>query len=300
MVGAEAGRQEQDAVGAAEREAQQRKRAFNGLTAKEWTARSRNVWADLSSPRNARHLEHGAVFPVKLASRLIEMYSREGDLVFDPFLGIGSTVVAALELGRRAIGIELNPRFFKLAEEWAQEYTSNGDSMGDATVIRDDCRNMLRHLDADRVQLTVTSPPYADFIQRSLADRAKTHKTSRIVHANNSRVRQYSQDSRDLGNLSYDEWLSACQQILADLYKVTAPGGYAVWVVKDYRLPPERPYVPMHSDLAQAGERAGWKWHDLIVWDQNDQRRLVLLGFPSVFYTNQNCSFLVVLRKAPR
>ena len=41
-----------------------------------------------------------------------------------------------------------------------------------------------------------------------------------------------------------------------------------------------------------------FKLHDLIVWDQNEQRSLVLLGYPSVFYTNQNCSFIVVMRKS--
>ena len=48
--------------------------------------------------------------------------------------------------------------------------------------------------------------------------------------------------------------------------------------------------------FGRAAEACGWLWHDLIVWDQNEQRSLVLLGYPTRFYTNQNCSFLVVLR----
>ena len=43
------------------------------------------------------------------------------------------------------------------------------------------------------------------------------------------------------------------------------------------------PYIPFHSDLAMLGEQVGFKYHDLIVWDQNEQRSLVLLGYPSVF-----------------
>lgn len=57
------------------------------------------------------------------------------------------------------------------------------------------------------------------------------------------------------------------------------------------------PYIPFHSDLARVGEESGWLYQDLIVWDQTGQRRLVLLGYPSVFYVNQNCSFIVVFRK---
>jgi len=50
--------------------------------------------------------------------------------------------------------------------------------------------------------------------------------------------------------------------------------------------------------LANLGEEVGFKLHDLIIWDQNEQRSLVLLGYPSIFYINQNCSFIVIMRKS--
>ncbi|HEY0396479.1 MAG TPA: site-specific DNA-methyltransferase [Candidatus Elarobacter sp.] len=271
----------------------QRARTFNGLSAREWTLLSRNVWNDLSSPRQERHLKHGAVYPVKLADRIIRLYSREGDLVLDPFLGVGSSCIASMAARRRSVGIELNPEFARIAVDWIAEQPQDENFM--PQVIAGDCMEHVHGVHG--VQLTVTSPPYANFIGRSVADRQKTHKTSKLVLDNNSRVRIYSSDPRDLGNLEYDLFLDACEKLLRSLFHATKPGGYAVWVVKDHRLPPERPYVPMHSDLAHRGELAGWKWHDLVVWDQNEQRSLVLLGYPSKFYTNQNSSFLVVLRR---
>lgn len=273
-------------------------KAFNGLSPREWTMLSRNIWDDVSSPRNKRHLEHGAVYPVKLAERAITMYSGKGDLVFDPFNGIGSTLVAAAKLGRKGLGIELNPRFVQLTNEWlAEEENLFTTTIKDVSVVNDDCRKMEKYLDPNSVQLTVTSPPYANFIQRSVKDRETTHKTSLIVKDNNSRVKAYSDHKDDFGNLDYDQFLLDSQELFKSLLVVTKPNGYAVWVVKDYRLPPKRPYISMHSDLAQAAQNAGWLWHDLIIWNQNEQRRLVLLGYPSRFYTNQNCSFLVILRK---
>jgi DNA modification methylase len=226
------------------------------------------------------------------------MYSAPGDLVFDPFNGIGTTILAAKRLDRNGVGIELNSRFVEMTQEWLAESESeliSGD--GSAIVHQDDCRNMLKYLQPESVALTVTSPPYANFIQRSIADREKTHKKSRIVFENKSVVKQYSEHESDFGNLDYDLFLEESRDLFATLLAVTKPDGYAVWVVKDYRLPPDRPYISMHSDLAKAAQDAGWLWQDLIVWDQNAQRRLVLLGFPTRFYTNQNCSFLVVLRK---
>lgn len=278
----------------------QRARSFNGLSAREWASMSKNVWNDLSSPRNKYQLEHGAVFPVKLAERLIKMYSREGDAVFDPFLGIGSTMIAAQNLKRHCIGTELNPDFAKIATKWTKENLGLFQESNSLhyKIVNDDCRNLNKHIREEKIQLTVTSPPYADFIQKSLKDRKTVHKTSIIKHANNSTVKQYSKSENDFGNLPYKKFLKEIKTILKYNYEVTRPGGYSAWVVKDYRDTKNKiPYVPFHSDLARVGEEAGYKYHDLIVWDQTGQRRLILLGYPSVFYTNQNCSFIVIFRK---
>ena len=273
----------------------QRLRTFNGLTAREWTLLSKNVWNDVSSPRRAHHLQHGAVYPVKLADRLIRMYSREGDLVLDPFAGVGSTCVAAMAAQRPSIGFELSAEFAEIAESWIAEERALLSDAASVELRRGDALQLIATV--SNVQVTVTSPPYANFISRSLDDRRKTHKTSKLVDDNNSRVRVYSEHPADLGNLEYEPFLDRCELLLRGLLTATKPGGYAAWVVKDYRLPPERPYIAMHAHIAERAERAGWRWHDLIVWDQNDQRSLVLLGYPSRFYTNQNCSFIVVLRK---
>jgi DNA modification methylase len=272
----------------------QKSRTFNGLSAKEWASMSRNVWDDVSSPRQKKHIDHGATFPVKLAARLITMYSRPGDLVIDPFVGTGTTLEACLVSGRNGLGIELNEEFFQAAK-LAVERPDGGSRI---SVVNDDCRNLSMYVEKGSVQLMITSPPYADFIRKSVEDRAKVHKKSRIALENNSRVKQYSDDPRDFGNLPYDQFLLEMKNLLAALYVATKPGGYNVWVVKDYRDTKNGvPYIAFHADLARLGEECGFRFHDLIVWDQNDQRSLILLGYPSVFYTNQNCSFLVVFRK---
>ncbi len=79
----------------------QKSRTFNGLTAKEWASLSRNVWDDVSSPRQKKHIDHGATFPEKLAARLITLYSRPGDLVLDPFVGTGTTLEACAATGEK-------------------------------------------------------------------------------------------------------------------------------------------------------------------------------------------------------
>ncbi|MDR0850016.1 MAG: site-specific DNA-methyltransferase [Christensenellaceae bacterium] len=285
------------------KEAEQRGKTFNGLSAKEWAGFSRSVWNDVSSVRANRHLMHGATYPEKLCDRVIRMYSKEGDIVLDPFLGTGTTSLAAIKAKRNAIGIELNDKFFAVSEQEINNVmvgssTLFGEVKITSQTIKGDCTEKLDDLDDEIIQITFTSPPYADLIHKVEEDRAKRHKNSAFVFENNSKTKKYSDDERDLGNMPLGQYLDAVGAIMKKLYKKTRKGGYNIWVVKDYRdMQNEIPYVDLHSMIAKAGVDAGFKYHDLIIWDQNQHRKLVLLGYPSRFYVNQNHSYLVVLRK---
>jgi site-specific DNA-methyltransferase (adenine-specific) len=73
-----------------------------------------SVWDIL--PESARRVGHPAPFPVELPRRLMELYTFAGDLVLDPFLGSGSTAVAAVMAGRHYVGYESEPKYVKMAE----------------------------------------------------------------------------------------------------------------------------------------------------------------------------------------
>lgn len=285
---------------------QQRAKTFNGLSASEWASLSRSVWNDVSSARQKKHLKHGATYPEKLCDRLISMYSKQGDTVLDPFLGTGTTVVAAVKNNRNGIGIELTERFFSVATDSINEVLnssqlsllSDGQDLGTADIRKGDCCEVLKSIEDDTVQLTITSPPYADLIHKVVEDRTLHHKNSAFVTENNATTNIYSDDEKDLGNMSMDEYIKKVEIIMSELYRVTKPGGYNAWVVKDFRDTKNKiPYIDLHSKIAYTGEKSGFKYHDLIIWDQNQHRKLVLLGYPSVFYVNQNHSYIVVLRK---
>ena len=66
-------------------------------------------------PESARRVRHPAPFPVELPQRLIELYTFRDDLVLDPFLGSGSTAVAAVRTGRRFVGYDTDPSYVAIA-----------------------------------------------------------------------------------------------------------------------------------------------------------------------------------------
>lgn len=59
----------------------------------------------------------GAIFPIWLTRDIIRIFSKENEIILDPFLGSGTTAVACVELGRKYIGIEINPKYCKIAEQ---------------------------------------------------------------------------------------------------------------------------------------------------------------------------------------
>ena len=73
-----------------------------------------SVWDIL--PESAKRVGHPAPFPVELAARVIQLYSYVGDVVLDPFLGSGTTAVAAIQHGRRYVGYEIDTEYYELAQ----------------------------------------------------------------------------------------------------------------------------------------------------------------------------------------
>lgn len=78
-----------------------------------------SIWDIL--PESARRVGHPAPFPVVLPRRLIELYTFKGDLVLDPFLGSGSTAVAAVEAGRHFVGYDVSGEYLEIAERRIRE-----------------------------------------------------------------------------------------------------------------------------------------------------------------------------------
>ncbi len=86
----------------------------------EWT---RSVWQ--MDTESARKVGHPAPFPVELPFRLIQLYTFTGDIVLDPFMGSGTTAIAALMSGRKYIGYEINQQYAELAEKRISEYLNS-------------------------------------------------------------------------------------------------------------------------------------------------------------------------------
>lgn len=82
-----------------------------------WSIPTASVCETNYTLKDGRNIHHTAVFPKELALRHIRTWTNEGDIVLDPFMGSGTTGLAALELGRSFIGCELNDDYYQMASE---------------------------------------------------------------------------------------------------------------------------------------------------------------------------------------
>lgn len=183
---------------------------INCLSAKEWIKNQIGVWQFYYEGRDIRDKSlHPATFPISLAKKCIELFTHKGELVLDPFIGSGTTLVAARDTNRNAVGFDLNEQYIKLCNKrLAQKTVFNQTKQ---IPICDDARNIINYLDVGTVKLMVTSPPYANLLNRKRKN--KSRRGDQRKNGQYGKVEQYSQDSRDLGILALEEYKTEMSSI---------------------------------------------------------------------------------------
>lgn len=276
------------------------KHGLNDLGGSEWTLHSKSV-QKFDSPIAEKRKAHGAAFPPALAKHFIKIYTKPGDTVFDPFAGVGTTLDSANILGRNAIGIELNEKFIQLFNEGIDPKDGCPNPQYQRLMIHDSTLNAMQHLSAESVDMLLTSPPYAGLlnnIRENFAD--KDYAGNPYKNQSRKLAKPYSANAEDLGNTNYPDFLDKIKQLFSMHHGIIKPGGYNVWVVRDYRDSKNNiPYVNLHGDLMTIAQQTGWVMWDLVIWNQSEQRKLVRLGGNRSrrYYFNIGHSFILIFRK---
>lgn len=174
---------------------------------------------------------HIAPFPVELPFRLIELYSKKGDVVLDPFCGSGTTNLSALALGRKTIGYDIEQKYVAIAQK---------NCKGKADLFCRSSENMCECKD-NSVDLCITSPPYLN-------------------------LREYSNKIGNIGNMRNPYY--ALENVFKEVFRVLKKGSYFCLNVADVLESKKSRDTTFPYDMIYLCKKLGFKFKGSIIWDK--------------------------------
>jgi DNA modification methylase len=266
-----------------------RNNRLNDLSPKAWIKFQKSWFIHNPPPRENGVKPHPAKFPETLAQEFIEFFTKRGELVFDPMAGTGSTLLAAIRAGRRALGIELSPEFVRLAQErMAAELERSGLASDVARVLQGDARQLDR-LGLPPIDYCLTSPPYWDMLRRKGFETQQQRRRDGLPLT-------YSESPRDLGNIGdYERFLDEVCRIYEQLFEFLRPGAYLTIVVKNVKKN-SRMY-PLAWDIGRRLANT-YTLKDERIWLQ-DNVPLAPFGMFNAWVSNTHHHYCLNFRKEP-
>lgn len=236
---------------------------LNELTKEEWAEHNITVWTCASANG------YFASFDEEIPKRLIGYFTFKWDTVFDPFMGSGTTLITAKQLGRNAYGIDCS----KKAIEFTLRKLGNVPNALAIKPIQGDSKD-LSQFENEKFDLIVTSPPYFD-----------------IVH--------YSDEKEQIGNLhDYKVFLENVIQVFEECYRVLKNNKFLCIVTSDIRK--AKQYYPIHVDYIIELQKTGYRLHQILINVFNTSgkgKREDCMGYPSNFHPWMMHEYILIFQK---
>ncbi|WP_218143438.1 DNA methyltransferase [Nitrosomonas nitrosa] len=251
------------------------------MTAKEWLKSQVGVWQFSYESRDIRDKSvHPATFPISLAQKVIELFTHEGQLVLDPFVGSGTSLLAAKELNRNAVGFDLQPHYVELSKQRLDSNPNLFSHNTEQIIINDDARNIPDYFEENSISLIWTSPPYANLLNRERKNKSRRIRNNEQL----GKIEQYSQDERDLGILDINDYTKAMGDIYEKMLPLLRPKGHCVINVPDMWWENQR--ITIHVSLIEELRKRGYELRNIIIWDRtNIVNNIGIFGWPSNYIT---------------
>ena len=266
---------------------------LNDLTGREWIYALRSVISTsypTSGPEGYAHdlrRAHPSPKPPQLLAELVRFFTRRGGHVFDPFAGVGGTLLACTLEARTAVGVDLSPAY-------AAIYTAVCERLALApqTYVVGDARALASFpaVVAQPFDLILTDPPYAAMMART--------KTGERKKRGQGAATPFTTSPADLGNLGYWAFLAELRRVIETALSCLRPQGHVILFTKDLQPTPTH-HNMLHADItATLREVAGLEFRGYRIW-HDQSRNLYPFGYPFAFVANQQHQFILIFRYQP-
>jgi DNA modification methylase len=277
-----------------------RRNKLNELSGRDWIKFTKSWFVHRPEPRGDRKIRHPASFPESLVREFVSFFTKKGELVVDPFVGTGSTLVAALEIGRSGIGFEIVKKYADISRERVRDLRTLSDGLGKA-ILRESSWTEIVSTDSSRLSkiwrqrgfppadYCITSPPYWNQLRKNhMRQKGRMEKGLDTV---------YSDDPNEIGNIEdYHDFLRALKLTFNEVYKVMRPKGYLT-IITNNVFSDGRMY-PLAFDTVSTLSQDPYAWtpKDEKVWCQDD-KTLLPLGVFNAWVGNRHHQYCLIFRK---
>lgn len=264
------------------------------ISAKDWMKAQIGVWSFNYESRDIRDKNlHPATFPISMASKLITLFSHEGELLIDPFSGAGTTLLAAQDLNRNAVGFDINKKYCEVAETRISQLSFED---AEQHVVNADAREVSQYIEPNTVKLVITSPPYANLLNRKRKN--KSRRGDKRKNNQYDKVEQYSQNKNDLGILSKEDYEIEIENIFSNIKPLLTEKAHVIINITDAWIEGHR--EPLHISVIKAMQNAGYEFRNTIIWDRrNIVNQIGIFGWPSSYIT-MGTTFEYILDFVPK
>jgi len=260
---------------------------INDLTGKDWLLLTRSYWETEPTTDDKTAYWHPAPFMVRDVQKLISLYTKKGMTVLDPFTGSGTALLAALQINRKAIGIDLNPKYCEMARKRLEE-----KGFSDFTYVIGDSREKIAEVGL--VDYIVTSPPYHNIL-RNDGKGVRHWSDKKYRMAARSGVEVYSDLPNDLGNFAeYEDFIHALQQIMRNGLKILRPAKYCTIIISDFTV--NKVEVCVQADVVKMMTSIGFEFCGTTVLFQ-PVKPLFPFGYPYAYKINHHHQNMITFRR---
>ena len=270
--------------------------ALNDMTGRDWTLFIRSVFSTHYPTKGKEGYAHQirkihpTPKPPQLMRDLIRFFTKEHELVFDPFMGVGGTLLGAALCGRRAAGLELNPQYLDAYRAAAEELSLEvfPTACGDALALLGDESRMEELTSGQPISLLLMDPPYANMMSRE--------KTGADIAVYGKTATPFSQSNLDLGNMERPLFLEKLRESVELALPYLKFRGYIVLFIKDLQ-PHKKETNLLHAEVvASLNQIPSLYYKGMKIW-ADESARLYPYGYPFSFVANQIHQYILVFRK---
>ena len=233
---------------------------------------------------------HPSPKPPQLMKEIIEFFTKENELVFDYFMGVGGSLLGAGLCNRKAIGIDLNEKYIETYKNAAKEIGVDifSTKCGDCLEILNNEKEMNSLLRDEKISLVLIDPPYANMMSKE--------KTGGDIAVYGNKATPFTNDERDFGNLNQTDFFDSLKQSVELVFPYIKKHGYIVIFIKDLQ-PNKKELNLLHADIIEKlNEIPNLNYKGLRIWADNSAK-LFPYGYPFSFVANQIHQYILVFRK---